>query len=129
MNGANASYDGHDAVASGINAGSAIVVSPTCTWPFVAERVAVERRARILIALDQRGYAPGLADRIENLLDGREDRTRLRCCSSGCFVCMQELLKIVAEVEAADGVDKAPPPVVDGCVKVQTGPPGSTTPV
>ncbi len=64
----------------------------------------MDRRTLILAALERRGYSPHLAERIERLLDGFEDRTRLRCCSSGCFVCMQELLNIVAEVESsADG--------------------------
>jgi hypothetical protein len=92
-------------------------------------RVAVvERRNLILIALDKRGYAAGLVERIERLLDGREDRTRLRCCSSGCFVCMQELLKIVAEVEAAEGIDKTAITDVAGCVKAAAQTEDSSTP-
>ena len=51
-------------------------------------------------ALARRNYSPILRRRIEFLLDGVEDRTRLRCCNSGCFVCSQQLLEIVAEVEA-----------------------------
>ncbi len=54
-------------------------------------------------SLARRGYASSVAERIERLLDGREDRTRLRCCASGCAVCSQKLLEIVAEVEAAIG--------------------------
>ncbi|MBA3846851.1 MAG: hypothetical protein H0X45_09430 [Planctomycetes bacterium] len=52
-------------------------------------------------ALARRGYAAVLRERIERLLDGREDRARLRCCASGCAVCSQKLLEIVAEIEAA----------------------------
>ncbi len=88
----------------------------------------MERRNLILIALDKRGYAAGLVERIERLLDGREDRTRLRCCSSGCFVCMQELLKIVAEVEAAEGIDKTAITDVAGCVKAAAQTEDSSTP-
>lgn len=70
----------------------------------------MDRAARIDAALARRCYAPHLRARIECLLDGREDRTRLRCCNSGCFVCAQQLLNIVAEVEAA--ADPAANPVV-----------------
>lgn len=63
----------------------------------------MDRRAAIETALARRNYSAALAERIERLLDGREDRTRLRCCSSGCFVCAQQLLAILAEVEAAGG--------------------------
>lgn len=58
------------------------------------------RDALIEAALAKRNYSPVLKRRIEFLLDGVEDRTRLRCCNSGCFVCSQELLNIVNEVEA-----------------------------
>jgi hypothetical protein len=59
------------------------------------------RDALIEAALARRNYSPVLKRRIGFLLDGTEDRTRLRCCNSGCFVCSQELLNIVNEVEAA----------------------------
>jgi len=60
-----------------------------------------ERAQRIEAALAKRRFSPILAPRIEALLDGREDRARLRCCHSGCFVCVQELLAILDEVEGA----------------------------
>lgn len=62
-----------------------------------------QTRREILIeaALARRQYSPVLKPRIEALLDGREDRARLRCCHSGCFVCVQELQAILAEVEQA----------------------------
>lgn len=59
----------------------------------------MDRAALIDAALLRRNYAGHLRRRIERLLDGDEDRTRLRCCNSGCFLCTDELLKIVAEVE------------------------------
>ena len=62
----------------------------------------MERAERIEAALARRGYAAFLRDRIERLLDGREDRARLRCCGSGCAVCSAKLLEILAEVEAGD---------------------------
>ena len=62
----------------------------------------MDRTARIDDALAKRNYALVLRERIERLLDGREDRTRLRCCNSGCFVCVQQLLAIVEEVESGD---------------------------
>ena len=65
----------------------------------------MDRVLLIEAALARRCYAPHLRERIERLLDGREDRTRLRCCNSGCFVCAQQLLDIVAEVESADGTN------------------------
>jgi hypothetical protein len=76
------------------------VTRPPCRWasatvPFLA----MDRAARIDLALAKRNYSPVLRERIERLLDGREDRARLRCCNSGCFVCVQELLAILAEVE------------------------------
>jgi hypothetical protein len=58
------------------------------------------RDALIEAALAKRRYSPVLKQRIENLIDGIEDRRRLHCCSSGCFVCAKELLAIVDEVEA-----------------------------
>ena len=60
-----------------------------------------DRAALIEAALARREYSPVLRRRIEFLLDGVEDRARLRCCNSGCFVCSQQLLEILAEVEAA----------------------------
>lgn len=60
-----------------------------------------DRAALIEAALARRNYSPILRRRIEFLLDGVEDRSRLRCCDSGCFVCSRELLAIVVEVEAA----------------------------
>ena len=62
----------------------------------------MDRAARIEAALAKRNYSAALCARIVRLLDGLEDRTRLKCCSSGCFVCAQELLDIVAEVEAGE---------------------------
>lgn len=67
-----------------------------------------QTRRAVLIeaALARRQYSPVLKPRIEALLDGREDRARLRCCHSGCFVCVLELQAILAEVEQAES---APP--------------------
>jgi len=62
----------------------------------------MDRAVRIDLALAKRNYSPVLRERIERLLDGVEDRTRLRCCNSGCFVCVQELLAILAEVEGGE---------------------------
>jgi hypothetical protein len=62
----------------------------------------MDRSARIDQALARRNYSPILRERVERLLDGVEDRGRLRCCNSGCFVCVQELLAILTEVEAGD---------------------------
>ena len=59
----------------------------------------MDRTDRILLALEKRKFSPVLRVRIEGLLDGREDRNRLRCCNSGCFVCVQELKAILDEVE------------------------------
>jgi len=59
----------------------------------------VDRAALIEAALARRNYSSALSARIERLLDGVEDRRRLNCCGSGCAVCAQELLAIVAEVE------------------------------
>lgn len=61
----------------------------------------MDRGVLIEAALARRNYSPALRERIERLLDGREDRSRLRCCGSGCFVCSQELLGILSEVETA----------------------------
>ena len=66
------------------------------------EESASNRRDELIeAALARRKYSPVLKRRVEFLLDGVEDRTRLRCCNSGCFVCSQELLNIVSEVELA----------------------------
>ncbi len=62
----------------------------------------MDRAARIDHALAKRNYSPVLRVRIERLLDGVEDRERLRCCNSGCFVCVQELKAILAEVEGGE---------------------------
>lgn len=62
----------------------------------------MDRATLIEAALVRRHLASHLRRRIERLLDGEEDRTRLRCCHSGCFVCTDDLLAIVAEVEAAE---------------------------
>ena len=59
----------------------------------------MDRAARIDAALSKRNYSLNLRVRIERLLDGIDDRRRLYCCNSGCFVCTQELLAIVDEVE------------------------------
>jgi hypothetical protein len=59
----------------------------------------MDRAARIQDALARRNFSPYLSERIEMLLDGREDRTRLSCCHSGCYVCVEELLAILGEVE------------------------------
>lgn len=60
----------------------------------------MERSALIEAALAKRNYSNALQPRIERLLDGVEDRARLRCCNSGCYVCVIEILAILAEVEA-----------------------------
>jgi hypothetical protein len=65
------------------------------------------RHEAIERALAKRNYASELEPRIERLLDGIEDRRRLHCCSSGCFVCVQQLLAILDEVEAEVGVSTA----------------------
>ena len=62
----------------------------------------MDRTTRIDQALAKRNYSPVLRVRIERLLDGQEDRARLRCCNSGCFVCVQQLLEILAEVEVGE---------------------------
>lgn len=62
----------------------------------------MDRAARIQDALARRDYSPYLSERIEKLLDGREDRARLSCCHSGCYVCVDELLAILSEVEGPE---------------------------
>jgi hypothetical protein len=61
------------------------------------------RADRIEAALAKRNFSSSLAPRIERLLSGAEDRGKLRCCNSGCFVCVHELLAILDEVEAGGG--------------------------
>ena len=63
----------------------------------------MDRTTLIDAALAKRNYSANLRVRIERLLDGVDDRRRLFCCNSGCFVCTQELLAIVEEVERALG--------------------------
>lgn len=60
----------------------------------------MDRAVLIEAALVRRNLASHLRRRIERLLDGLEDRARLRCCNSGCFVCTDELLAVLMEVEA-----------------------------
>jgi hypothetical protein len=69
----------------------------------------MDRAARIDQALAKRNFSPVLRVRIERLLDGVEDRERLRCCNSGCFVCVQELKAILAEVEGGVATTGEPP--------------------
>jgi len=59
----------------------------------------MDRDALITAALAKRNYSANLHVRIERLLDGVDDRKRLFCCNSGCFVCTRELLAIVEDVE------------------------------
>ena len=68
--------------------------------------LAMDRLALIAAALAKRNFSANLTLRIERLLDGRDDRARLFCCNSGCFVCTRELQAIVDEVELAE---KSPP--------------------
>lgn len=68
----------------------------------MVHRQSMDRTARIDLALAKRNYSPVLRVRIERLLDGLEDRARLRCCNSGCFVCVKELQAILVEVEGDD---------------------------
>jgi len=78
------------------------VPEPWRAEPGVVHDWSMDRAARIDQALAKRNYSPVLRLRIEKLLDGIEDRARLRCCNSGCFVCVQELLAILAEVEGGE---------------------------
>jgi hypothetical protein len=76
----------------------------------------MDRAARIQEALARRNFSPFLSERIADLLDGREDRARLSCCHSGCFVCVQELLAILGEIEEGRGgalAGPAPAPAPD----------------
>jgi hypothetical protein len=75
----------------------------------------MDRTARIAVALSKRKYSPVLRERIERLLDGREDRERLRCCNSGCFVCVQELRAILREVENESEPDPPADERKSGC--------------
>jgi hypothetical protein len=63
----------------------------------------MDRMTLIDAALAKRNFSRNMRVRIERLLDGVDDRRRLFCCNSGCFVCTQELLAIVLEVEHAQG--------------------------
>jgi len=79
----------------------------------------MDRAARIQEALARRNFSPYLGERIADLLDGREDRARLSCCHSGCFVCVLELQAILGEIEEgrdgpAIGPAPAPAPAPDG---------------
>jgi len=60
----------------------------------------MDRAARIEAALAKRNFSSELAPRFERLLDGIEDRTRLRCCNSGCYVCVKQIHAVLDEVEA-----------------------------
>ena len=68
---------------------------------------AMVREAIIDEALARWNFGPQLRPRIERLLDGREDRARLSCCNSGCFVCVEDVKKILAEVEATIAQQKS----------------------
>ena len=59
----------------------------------------MDRAALIEAALAKRNFSSELAPRFERLLDGIEDRTRLRCCNSGCYVCVKQILAVLDEVE------------------------------
>ena len=59
----------------------------------------MDRAARIDAALARHNFGAHLRPRIERLLDGTEDRNRLRCCNSGCFVCVEELKQSLTEIE------------------------------
>ena len=50
--------------------------------------------------VERRGWHPNLATWIDNLCTGVEDPSRLRCCHSGCFVCKNDVLRIVELVKA-----------------------------
>jgi hypothetical protein len=81
----------------------------------------MDRAARIQEALARRNFSPFLGDRIADLLDGREDRARLSCCHSGCFVCVEELRAILGEIEEGrDGTAAGP-----GAGPAPDAPPGS----
>ena len=67
----------------------------------------MDRAAIIDAALARRNFGPQLRPRIEGLLDGREDRARLSCCNSGCFVCVEDVKKILTEVEAVIAQQKS----------------------
>lgn len=55
--------------------------------------------AAIDVVLARRNLSPVLVPRIRRLLEGQEDRQRLRCCHSGCFVCVEELKSVLTELE------------------------------
>jgi hypothetical protein len=50
-------------------------------------------------ALERHRFGAHLRTRIERLLEGVEDRRRLTCCNSGCFVCVEDLKIVLREVE------------------------------
>jgi len=60
----------------------------------------MDRPALIEAALAKRNFSSVLAPRFERLLDGVEDRSRLRCCNSGCYVCVKLIHAVLDEVEA-----------------------------
>jgi len=60
----------------------------------------MDRADLIEAALAKRNFSSVLAPRFERLLDGVEDRARLRCCNSGCYVCVKLIHAVLAEVEA-----------------------------
>lgn len=62
----------------------------------------MDRTAVIDAALARRNFSVNLRVRIERLVDGVDDRKRLFCCNSGCFVCVKELLAVVEEVEEVE---------------------------
>ena len=65
----------------------------------ISTRRSMVDEARIDAVLARRNLSPVLIPRLQRLLDGREDRSRLRCCHSGCFVCVEELKAVLAELE------------------------------
>jgi len=60
----------------------------------------MDRADLIEAALAKRNFSSVLAPRFERLLDGVEDRARLRCCNSGCYVCVKQIHAVLNEVEA-----------------------------
>ena len=67
----------------------------------------MDRAVFIDAVLARRNLGSQLRPRIERLLDGVEDRRRLGCCSSGCFVCVEDLKAILVEVEQAQDASAA----------------------
>ncbi len=74
----------------------------------------MDRDALIAAEVERHGWHPSLCAWIADLCDGRQDRTRLRCCNSGCFVCKRDVLAIVAKVESAVSADGSTPPAPAG---------------